>query len=84
MKENLISAIQAFISNFGGNINVAKDDIEDLQIYDGDGDGESHGIVLIISDGCEMDDGDFYDFADLDVSELELIIDYIKDIWESL
>lgn len=75
MEEMLVKKVKHLVNSCGGYVDVHEDDVEELQVSDG---GEFHGIVSIDSDGVELDNEDFYNFEDLDASELDMIIDYIK------
>ena len=75
---NLVQQAKNTISSYGGYLEVNENDIDELQIYNGDLDGESHGIVSIDKNGVEMDDGDFYSYNELSPDDLRMIIDYIN------
>ena len=74
---NLIQNVRKAIMSYGGYLSVHEEDTAELQIYDGDMDGEAHGVVAINKDGVEMDDGDFYPFDELLPEDLRMVIDYI-------
>ena len=75
----LVDKVRRKITAYGGYLEVADTDIEDLQIYDGgfDGEGEAHGVVSMDRNGVEMDDGDFYKYEELSIEDLKMIIEYI-------
>ena len=66
----------------GGELSVPDDYKEHIGFYDGgDDEGEFHPIDYFTTEGCEMDidGGDFYSWADLSDSELQLVYEYLLD-----
>lgn len=77
----LIQTIQGLLANFNGYVEIPEEDQEDLQICDGgDNEGECHCVVSMDPEGCNMDDGDFYEFEDLSESDLQNLIDYLETL----
>lgn len=69
MRGDLMHRIREYLMNRDGKVKIENE--RSWEIYeDGDENGESHKVTAVTLRGCEMDNGDFYEFDDLTNKDL--------------
>lgn len=69
MRGDLMHHIREYLMNRDGKVEI--ENVRSWEIYeDGDENGESHKVTAVTLRGCEMDNGDFYEFDDLTNKDL--------------
>lgn len=76
MRGNIMHYIREYLMDRDGKVEIEED--RSWEIYEDDDDnGECHRVTAVTLRGCEMDNGDFYEFDDLTNKDLLNIIEEV-------
>lgn len=76
MRGDLMHHIREYLMNRDGKVEIENERSWDIY-EDGDENGESHKVTAVTLRGCEMDNGDFYEFDDLTNKDLLTITEEV-------
>lgn len=81
LKRDFIAIAQSLARVNNGFVRVDSDDLKicDGEDSDGEDEGEWHCVVGIDYNGVDMDNGDFYPYNDLTISDLGMIVDFLAE-----